>query len=99
MSKILVYIVKETTAKQMLILFVLFYNMFLDLNLIDWGPNNCIAIALGVDLYFWNYDTLETKQLVDLLDNCYVSSVAWMHEQLDVLAVGTSDTTVKVSTA
>ncbi|KDP22501.1 hypothetical protein JCGZ_26332 [Jatropha curcas] len=58
------------------------------LNMIDWGKNNILAVALGQTLYLWNS---ENKNIVNLLevqdDNDYPSSVAWS-ENSRSLAVG-----------
>ena len=71
------------------------YIKFLDLNLIDWGSNNCIAIALGAGVYIWNYETQATKHLLEIPNNDYVSSVSWVKDG-NVLAIGSSNTRVQV---
>lgn len=35
----------------------IFSSSILDLNLMDWGQNNVIAIALTQTLYLWNAET------------------------------------------
>ena len=70
--------------------------MYLDLNLVDWGSNNCIAIGLGSGVYIWNYETQATTRLLEIPDNDYVSSVAWANDG-NVLAIGSSNTRIQVS--
>jgi cell division cycle 20-like protein 1 (cofactor of APC complex) len=72
--------------------------MFLDLNLVDWGSNNCIAIGLGSGVYIWNYETQATKLLLEIPNNDYVSSVSWVKDG-NVLAIGCSNTRIHVSIA
>ena len=78
-----------------MMLFYLFLA-FLDLNLIDWGSNNCIAIALGPGVYILNYEDLATKCLLQIPNNDYVSSVSWVKDG-NVLAMGSSNRFVQVS--
>ncbi|KAF8412837.1 hypothetical protein HHK36_000809 [Tetracentron sinense] len=58
------------------------------LNLMDWGKNNILAVALGSELYLWNAENSDTQKLVrvDGEDN-YPSSVAWS-EDAKTVAVG-----------
>ncbi|XP_067677705.1 cell division cycle protein 20 homolog [Haliotis asinina] len=60
-------------------------------NVLDWGPNGCIAVALGANTYVWNVKNEECKRLrlhLPELDDFYVSSVAWSKVG-ETLAIGT----------
>lgn len=57
------------------------------LNLIDWGQNNILAVALGLDLYLFNVATGVVQKLMQTDANDYVTSVAWF-EDGRTLAVG-----------
>lgn len=66
------------------------------LNLLDWGQNNMLAVALGQSVYLWNGNTGS----IDLLcqtpetDN-YVTSVSWIQDG-NYLAVGTNSAEVQL---
>lgn len=68
---------------------------FSDLNLIDWSPNNILAVALGANIYLWNAGTGKIQQLFTLEGSDYVCSVSWIQEG-NCLAVGTSMGVVQV---
>lgn len=71
---------------------------FSDLNLIDWGPNNILAVALGTCVYLWNAASGSIDQLLELESNDYVSSLSWIQAgEGEHLAVGTSLGTIQVS--
>ncbi|RCH99203.1 substrate-specific activator of APC-dependent proteolysis [Rhizopus stolonifer] len=55
------------------------------LNLLDWGKNDCLAVALGSDVYLWNAYNSHVTQLCSLTD--LVTSVKW--SMGNYLAVGT----------
>ncbi|XP_073013791.1 cell division cycle 20.2, cofactor of APC complex-like [Typha latifolia] len=58
------------------------------LNLIDWGKENILAIALGRSLYLWKAETHEVQLLLmSENDNDYPTSVAWSGDG-KTLAVG-----------
>ncbi|XXG77957.1 hypothetical protein AAC387_Pa08g2002 [Persea americana] len=57
------------------------------LNLIDWGQNNVLAVALGLDLYLFNVATGVVQKLMRTDANDYVTCVAWF-EDGRTLAVG-----------
>ncbi|XP_012276998.1 cell division cycle protein 20 homolog [Orussus abietinus] len=59
------------------------------LNLIDWSPNNVLAVALGGNIYLWNAGTGTIEQLLEMEGNDYVCSVGWIQEG-PYLAVGTT---------
>ena len=54
---------------------------------LDWSSNNQLAVALATRVYIWNADTGDIKQLLELDDEEYVCSVAWI-KQGNILAVG-----------
>lgn len=58
------------------------------LNLVDWGQQNLVAVALGARVYLWSGVTGKVHQLLDFDDTVeQITSVAWtMHGSL--LAVG-----------
>uniref|UniRef100_A0A1B6GJ63 Cell division cycle protein 20 homolog n=1 Tax=Cuerna arida TaxID=1464854 RepID=A0A1B6GJ63_9HEMI len=58
------------------------------LNLIDWSPNNVLAVALGSSVYLWNATTGNIDQLMELEGTDYVCSLSWIQEG-NMLAVGT----------
>jgi cell division cycle protein 20 (cofactor of APC complex) len=60
------------------------------LNLLDWSPNNILAVALGQSVYLWNATTGSCDKLFTApeADNI-VTSVSWIQEG-SVLAVGTN---------
>ncbi|CAK9295827.1 unnamed protein product [Gordionus sp. m RMFG-2023] len=63
-----------------------------NLNLLDWGSKNLLAIALGSNVYLWNPTNGETTHLIDISEieiGAYVSSLAWTQNGR-ILAVGNS---------
>lgn len=66
------------------------------LNLLDWSPNNIIAVALGQSVYLWNATTGSIQQLCQTpeQDN-YITSVSWIQEG-NYLAVGTNNADVQL---
>lgn len=66
------------------------------LNLIDWGSNNTLAVALSDTVYLWNANTGEIDQLCETtgLDDC-VTSVSWLPDS-NYLAVGTNRNVVQI---
>ena len=67
----------------------------LDLNLMDWGSVNQLALALGGALYLWNPITGETQHLIQMDGEDYISSVRWIG-QGNILAVGNNHGHVQV---
>ena len=61
----------------------------LDLNLMDWGSINQLALALGGALFLWNPHTGDAKHLIQMNGEDYISSVRWIG-QGNILAVGNS---------
>lgn len=67
------------------------------LQLLDWGVNNFVAIALNQSVYVYNVATSQrSTNYVEYPPNSYVSSVAWMGTQNQVLAVGLSNNIVHI---
>ncbi|CAM9490997.1 unnamed protein product [Pylaiella littoralis] len=68
------------------------------LNLISWGHNNVLAVALGQAVYLWNAASGSIEHLLTLPEqNDYVTSVEWMgREGGDFLAVGTNHSAVQL---
>ncbi|CAM9642202.1 unnamed protein product, partial [Ectocarpus fasciculatus] len=68
------------------------------LNLISWGHNNVLAVALGQAVYLWNAATGSIEHLLTLPDpNDFVTSVAWMgRDGGDFLGVGTNHSAVQL---
>lgn len=67
------------------------------LNLLHWGSNDYLAIALGQSVFLWNAKDNSSKSLVELEgDNqTYVSSIQWSDDS-KYLAVGTSLNTIQI---
>lgn len=67
------------------------------LNLLHWGPNNVVAIALQKSVYLWNAETNSVDHLLELGgDDDVVTSVQWSGIRNDILAVGTNDNCVQI---
>ncbi|KAK5171773.1 substrate-specific activator of APC-dependent proteolysis [Saxophila tyrrhenica] len=58
------------------------------LNLVDWGPNDILAVGLLDSVYLWSRETGIVKQLCKL-DNDPITSVSWI-QRGSHLAIGTS---------
>ncbi|OQR89918.1 hypothetical protein THRCLA_09512 [Thraustotheca clavata] len=65
------------------------------LNLLSWGRNNVLAVALGASLYLWNASTGSIDELMSMEGDDYISSVSWIQEG-NTLAIGGSDSTVQL---
>ncbi|PON71073.1 Guanine nucleotide-binding protein, beta subunit [Parasponia andersonii] len=66
------------------------------MNIMDWGNNNILAVALGSDLYLWNSKTKRVeKKLVQVGENGYPTSVAWSNDA-KLLAVGLVDSKLQL---
>lgn len=59
------------------------------LNLLSWGANDVLAVALGQAVYLWNAGSGDITELLNLPGEDYVSSVSWMCGGTH-MAVGTS---------
>lgn len=67
-----------------------------DLNLMDWGRQNVLAVGLANQVYLWDAgegDIVLLKKMED--DNEYICSVSWSKDG-NFLAIGTSDCKVEV---
>ena len=65
------------------------------LNLLDWGKNNVLSIALGSSIYLWNASDGSIQELMQTPGDTHVTSLNWMQEG-NYLAVGTSDHKVQL---
>lgn len=67
------------------------------LNLLHWGPNNVVAIALQKSVYLWNAESSSVDHLCELDgDDNVVTSVQWSGLRNDILAIGTSDSCIQL---
>lgn len=57
------------------------------MNIIDWGRNNTLAVALGSELFLWNSDSQKAHKLLKVDEPDYPTSVAWS-EDATLVAVG-----------
>ena len=69
---------------------------FIDLNILDWGSNNCIGTALGTEVFIWHAETGTVEQLMQTEDNDIVTSVKWINEG-NIIAVGLNNGTIEVN--
>ncbi len=59
------------------------------LNLLDWGSNNMLAVALGQTVYLWNAETGNIDELCTVEgEDDYITSVKFVKEGGGYLAVG-----------
>lgn len=65
------------------------------MNLVDWSPNNILAVALGSDVYLWNADTGTISQLLEMGPGDHVCSLSWIQDG-HYLAVGTTNGAVEL---
>ena len=62
------------------------------LNLLDWGKNNVLSVALGDSVYLWNASGGAIQKLMQTTGGSHVTSLSWMQEDnTNTLAIGTSD--------
>jgi cell division cycle 20, cofactor of APC complex len=60
------------------------------LNLLHWGSNNVLGVALGPTVYLWHPDTGAVDSAMSLEDSdSYISSIQWS-PKANLLAVGTT---------
>ncbi|KAF3433221.1 hypothetical protein FNV43_RR24323 [Rhamnella rubrinervis] len=57
------------------------------MNIMDWGKNNTLAVALGSELFLWNSDSQKAHKLLKVDESDYPTSVAWS-EDAKLVAVG-----------
>ncbi|XP_043717472.1 cell division cycle 20.2, cofactor of APC complex-like [Telopea speciosissima] len=61
------------------------------LNILDWGKNNVLAVALGSEVYLWNANNgLINKLKQTIPEDHYPTSVAWS-EDTKTMAIGLSN--------
>lgn len=65
------------------------------LNLVDWGSNNTLAVALAESVYLWNADTGKIEQLCETPGDDCITSVSWVQDG-NFLAVGTNSKEVQI---
>lgn len=67
------------------------------LNLLDWGSNNVVSVALGSTVYLWNAGSGDIQQLCQPREDSddIVTSVAWAADGKHI-AVGTSAAQVQI---
>ena len=51
------------------------------LNLLDWGRNNVLSVALGGSIYLWNASDGSIQELMQAPGETHVTSVSWMQEE------------------
>ncbi|TRZ00791.1 hypothetical protein DNTS_017262 [Danionella cerebrum] len=66
------------------------------LNLMDWGKQNQLAVALANQVYLWGVETGDIVLLKTMSDEAeYISSVSWSKGG-DFLAIGSSDCKIEI---
>lgn len=67
------------------------------LNLVDWGSNNVLAVALANSIYLWNADSGSIEHLCDAPGGSEdsITSLSWIPNG-DYLAVGTDSNEVQI---
>ncbi|KAJ0640924.1 putative transcription factor WD40-like family [Helianthus annuus] len=66
------------------------------MNVMDWGENNILAVALGQELYLWNPVNEDTHRLLRTENlNDPPSSLSWSHDG-KTLAVGLSQSHIQL---
>ena len=71
--------------------------MSIDLNLLDWGHTDQLAVGLGCSAYLFNPRSLKTHELLQTSRGVFPSSLRWNSEG-NLLAVGLSNTELQVNT-
>ena len=68
------------------------------LNLLSWGSNNVLAVALTQSVYLWDAakGSIQELMTVDEDPNDYVCSVSWIQQGGSHVAVGTSSNAVQL---
>ena len=71
------------------------------LNILDWGKENIIAVALSNEIYLWNNDNFQTSLLMTYENknnddmNNYITSLSWMNNGI-CLGVGLPNGTIQL---
>ena len=60
------------------------------LNLLSWSDKNVLAVCLSQTVYLWNAGSGDIAELCTLPEDEYVSSVSWVQQGGQHLAIGTS---------
>ena len=47
-------------------------------NLLDWNSDNILAVGLGQTVYLWNATNGFIVELMHVVDNNYITAIAWM---------------------
>lgn len=58
------------------------------LNLVDWSPQNILAVALENSVYVWNATTSAVQELCSVADDNQVTSLSWSNRG-NHLSIGT----------
>lgn len=68
------------------------------LNLLSWSPNNVLGVALSQCVYLWDASTGGIKELmnVDSSPNDYISSLSFLPQGGNHLAIGTAENGVQL---
>lgn len=69
------------------------------LNLVSWGENNVLAVALGQCVYLWEAATGNIRHLLTLQhDDDFVTSVSWVRDKANAnyIAIGTNHNAVQL---
>lgn len=70
--------------------------MHADLNTLDWGNNNKVAIGLGPSVFLWNANDGQVQQLLEMnQEGEYVCSVSWAGNG-KYLAIGSSSSAIQL---
>lgn len=60
------------------------------LNVLDWGGNNQLAVALGRALFLWNATTCQVRKVTELDASDTIASVHWLDLKAHLIAIGTA---------
>lgn len=68
------------------------------LNLLSWGTNNVIAVALNQSVYLWHASDGHIDNIINLENDEYITSVSWNPTSINsnTLAVGTSANKIEI---
>ncbi|KAL2326656.1 hypothetical protein Fmac_025714 [Flemingia macrophylla] len=64
-------------------------------NIMDWGENNILAIALGSDMYLWNSKNSNVFKLFHGANNDFPTSVSWS-DDAKYLAIGSMNSKLQL---
>jgi len=67
------------------------------LNLLDWGQNNIVAIALTSNIYLWNANTLSSYKLMQNDDQTNnITSLSFSKVDPNIIAIGSNDSEIQL---